>query len=104
MDRVCLRSVGDSALDVRQPPTRALPLVLASPHSGAEYPSDLLAASRLDPLPLRRSGDSFVAGLCGAGPVLGAPVLAARFPPASLGVNRHPSALDPAMFADDLTW
>src|SRR5438046_5955715 len=90
------------ALDVRQPAARALPLVLASPHSGAEYPSDLLAASRLDPLTLRRSEDSFVDGLFGAGPALGAPLLAARFPRAYLDVNREAWALDPAMFSDAL--
>ena len=84
------------ALDVRQPAARALPLVLASPHSGAEYPSDLLAASRLDPLTLRRSEDSFVDVLFGAGPELGAPLLAARFPRAYLDVNREPWELDPA--------
>jgi N-formylglutamate amidohydrolase len=80
MDDLCLRSVGDNALDVRQPPTRAVPLVLASPHSGADYPSDLLAASRLDPLTLRRSEDSFVDALFAAAPDLGAPLIAARFP------------------------
>src|ERR1041385_7604139 len=90
------------ALDVRQPAARALPLVLASPHSGADYPSDLLAASRLDPLTLRRSEDSFVDALFGAGPELGAPLLAARFPRAYLDVNREPWELDPAMFSDVL--
>ena len=87
---------------MRQPAARALPLVLASPHSGAEYPSDLLAASRLDPLTLRRSEDSFVDVLFGAGPELGAPLLAARFPRAYLDVNREPWDLDPAMFSDVL--
>ncbi len=87
---------------MRQPAARALPLVLASPHSGAEYPSDLLAASRLDPLTLRRSEDSFVDVLFGAGPELGAPLLAARFPRAYLDVNREPWELDPAMFSDVL--
>src|SRR5438045_7882598 len=90
------------ALDVRQPAARALPLVLASPHSGADYPSDLLAASRLDPLTLRRSEDSFVDALFGAGPELGAPLLAARFPRAYLDVHREPWELDPAMFSDTL--
>src|SRR5438046_5491680 len=82
------------ALDVRQPAARALPLVLASPHSGAEYPSDLLAASRLDPLTLRRSEDSFVDVLFGAGPELGAPLLAARFPgpiPAATASRGNPT-------------
>src|SRR2546425_3901501 len=97
-----LRSVGDSALDVRQPPTRAVPLVLASPHSGAEYPSDLLAASRLDPLTLRRSEDSFVDTLFAAAPNLGALLLSARFPRAYLDVNREAWELDPAMFSDSL--
>src|SRR6266478_3731712 len=102
MDDLCLRSVGDSALDVRQPPMRAVPLVLASPHSGADYPSDLLAASRLDPLTLRRSEDSFVDALFAAAPSLGAPLLSARFPRAYLDVNREAYELDPAMFSDTL--
>jgi N-formylglutamate amidohydrolase len=102
MDDLCLRSVGDNALDVRQPPTRAVPLVLASPHSGADYPSDLLAASRLDPLTLRRSEDSFVDALFAAAPDLGAPLIAARFPRAYLDVNREAWELDPAMFSDTL--
>jgi N-formylglutamate amidohydrolase len=91
-----------SAYDVRQPAGRTLPLVVASPHSGADYPEDLLAASRLDPLTLRRSEDSFVDALFAAAPELGAPLLAARFPRAYLDVNREPWELDPAMFADPL--
>src|SRR5438045_4614506 len=87
------------ALDVRQPAARALPLVLASPHSGAEYPSDLLAASRLDPLTLRRCEDSFVDVLFGAGPELGAPLLAARFLGGYLDVSREPWGLDPRMLS-----
>src|SRR5437773_2938723 len=103
MDGPCLRqSTVEAALDIRQPPVRAVPLVLASPHSGADYPRDLLAASRLDPLTLRRSEDSFVDALFGAAPELGAPLLAARFPRAYLDVNREAWELDPAMFADPL--
>src|SRR5205807_1250187 len=102
MDELGLRSVGDPALDMRQPATRAVPLVLASPHSGVDYPSDLLAASRLDPLTLRRSEDSFVDALFAAAPDLGAPLLAARFPRAYLDVNREAWELDPAMFSDAL--
>jgi N-formylglutamate amidohydrolase len=102
MDDLSLRSIGDSALDMRQPAMRAVPLVLASPHSGADYPSDLLAASRLDPLTLRRSEDSFVDALFAAAPDLGAPLIAARFPRAYLDVNREAWELDPAMFSDTL--
>src|SRR6516162_8534543 len=57
-------------IDLQQPVARSLPLVLASPHSGAEYPADFLTASRLDPVALRRSEDSFVDELFGAGPRL----------------------------------
>src|SRR5215212_11750293 len=96
------RSLGEDALELRQPQTRVLPLVLASPHSGADYPSGLLAASRLDPVTLRRSEDSFVNDLFGAAPKLGAPLLAARFPRAYLDVNREPWELDPTMFSDAL--
>src|ERR1044071_3604089 len=103
MDGPCFcRSVGEDALDLRQPQTRVLPLVLASPHSGADYPSGFLAASRLDPVTLRRSEDSFVNDLFGAAPKLGAPLLAARFPRAYLDVNGEPWELDPTMFADAL--
>ena len=96
------RRAGDGVLDLRQPPRRALPLVVASPHSGADYADDFLAASRLDPLTLRRSEDSFVDAIFAAAPDLGAPLLAARFPRAYLDVNREAWELDPAMFSDTL--
>src|SRR5260370_25214882 len=101
MDGPCFcRSVGEDALDLRQPPTRALPLVVASPHSGADYPGGLLAVSRLDPLTLRRSEDSFVDDLFGAAPDLGAPLLAAPFPRAYLDVHRQGRGPHPANFPD----
>src|SRR3954465_7920924 len=103
MDGPCFcRSLGEDPLRLRQPSSRVLPLVLASPHSGAEYPSGFLAASRLDPVTLRRSEDSFVDDLFGAAPKLGAPLLAARFPRAYLDVNREAWELDPTMFSDAL--
>src|SRR4051794_7135455 len=88
--------------DMRRPRRQTVPLVLASPHSGAEYPDEFLAASRLDPLTLRRSEDSFVDEIFASAPELGAPLVAARFPRAYLDVNREPWELDPAMFADAL--
>jgi len=96
------QSPADAALDIRRPASLAVPLVLASPHSGSDYPGDLLAASRLDSVSLRRSEDSFVDALFGAAPELGAPLLAARFPRAYLDVNREAWELDPAMFSDAL--
>src|SRR5215469_6250845 len=97
-----LTSSGFGILDLQRPAVQSLPLVLASPHSGAEYPADLLAASRLDPVALRRSEDSFVDQLFGAAPQLGAPLLSARFPRAYVDVNREAYELDPSMFADAL--
>jgi N-formylglutamate amidohydrolase len=89
-------------LDLRRPAAQLLPLVIASPHSGCDYPADFVAASRLDPLTLRRSEDAFVDEIFAAAPRLGAPMLAARFPRAYLDVNREAWELDPAMFADAL--
>ncbi len=77
-----------------------VPLVLASPHSGAEYPVEFLASSRLDALTLRRSEDCFVDEIFGTAPALGAPLLRARFPRAYVDVNREPFELDPTMFED----
>ena len=93
---------GTGVFDLYEPAARSLPLVLASPHSGSEYPADLLAASRLDPLALRGSEDSFVDELFAAAPSLGAPLLSARFPRAYIDVNREAYELDPAMFSDAL--
>jgi N-formylglutamate amidohydrolase len=97
-----LRPPETAVFDLHEPVARTLPLVLASPHSGSEYPADLLAASRLDPLALRRSEDSFVDELFAAAAGLGAPLISARFPRAYVDVNREAYELDPAMFSDAL--
>jgi N-formylglutamate amidohydrolase len=89
-------------LDLHEPAARRLPVVLASPHSGCEYPADFVKASRLDPMALRQSEDSFVDELFAGAPLLGAPLLSARFPRAYLDVNREAYELDPAMFSDAL--
>jgi N-formylglutamate amidohydrolase len=100
MDAQTLRR--PAAVAVTKPARQTLPLVLASPHSGREYPAAFVAAARLDPLALRRSEDSFVDELFAAAPRLGAPLIAARFPRAYLDPNREAWELDPAMFADAL--
>ena len=97
-----LRASATGAFVVERPVARVLPVVLASPHSGSDYPAEFLAAARLDPLALRRSEDSFVDELFAAAPRLGAPLLSARFPRAFLDVNREAYELDPAMFCDAL--
>jgi N-formylglutamate amidohydrolase len=92
----------DGVVELRRPLRQSIPLIVASPHSGADYPDDLIASSRLDPLTLRRSEDCFVDEIFAAAPGLGAPLLAARFARAYLDVNREAWELDPAMFADAL--
>ncbi len=103
MGNVSSRSAsGDSPLNLQRPAAWSVPLVLSSPHSGADYSDDFLAAARLDPRTLRRSEDCFVDEIFAAAPSLGAPLLCARFPRAYLDVNREPWELDPSMFADPL--
>jgi N-formylglutamate amidohydrolase len=87
---------------VRRPSQQTVPVVFASPHSGRCYPDELLAASRLDALSLRRSEDSFVDELFAAAPDLGAPLITATFPRAWCDANREPWELDQGMFADRL--
>ncbi len=87
---------------VRRPLRQTVPIVFASPHSGRCYPDELLAASRLDPLSLRRSEDSFVDELFIAASEYGAPLIAATFPRAWCDANREAWELDQGMFADRL--
>lgn len=96
------RAAVEPPIEVMAPAAQRLPLVFASPHSGADYSPAFLAASRLDPLTLRRSEDSYVDEIFGAAAALGAPLLRARFPRAFLDPNREPFELDPAMFEDEL--
>lgn len=88
----------ERACSVRAPGDQTAPLVVASPHSGSQYPRDLMEASRLDARALRRSEDAHVDALFEGAVEVGAPLLAAHFPRAYVDVNREPYELDPAMF------
>ena len=87
---------------VDRPARQTVPLVFASPHSGAHYTPEFQAEARLDPVSLRRSEDSFVDELFAAAPDHGAPLLAATFPRVFCDVNREPWELDPNMFEGPL--
>ena len=78
------------------------PLVFASPHSGRNYPQDMIAATAVDSVAIRRSEDAFVDDLIGAACDLGASVINARYGRAYIDLNREPFELDPGMFADEL--
>ena len=88
--------------EILWPEEQAAPIVLASPHSGADYPAAFVADSPLDPLDLRRSEDSFVDELYLGAQALGVPLLRARFPRAFVDPNREPFELDQEMFEDEL--
>jgi len=72
-------------------------VVFSSPHSGRLYPADLIDASRLTPLELRRSEDAFVERLFGAAPLHGAPLIHALAPRAYVDLNRGAEELDPVL-------
>lgn len=78
------------------------PLVLASPHSGRDYPGQFLAQTRLTLAQLRRAEDAFVAELLADAAARGVPLVAARYGRAWLDLNRGEHELDPAMFVDPL--
>lgn len=88
--------------DLTRPAQQVAPLVFVSAHSGRDYPEEFLAAARLDATALRKSEDAFVEELFAAAPVLGAPLLAARFPRAWCDANREAWELDPGMFDEPL--
>lgn len=87
---------------VTLPAEHTLPVVFASPHSGRQYPRDLLENARIGSFELRASEDAFVDQLFAAAPKLGAPLLAASFPRAYVDVNRAALELDPRMFDGEL--
>ncbi len=87
----------------RTPPAAPGPLVLASPHSGRDYPAAFLAATRLTLAQLRRAEDAFVAELLDdAAARHGVPLIAARYGRAWLDLNRDAAEVDPAMVVDPL--
>jgi len=88
----------DTVFRILAPEAQALPIVLASPHSGTGYPAEFLAQSRLDPDLLRRSEDSFVDEIFAPAAGLGVPLIAALFARSFLDLNREPFELDPGMF------
>src|SRR5260370_8466754 len=80
-------------IEILAPAEQRLPLVFASPHSGIDYPAEFLAVSRLDPVTLRRSEDSYVDEIFGAAARLGAPPLPPPSPPPS--PHPHPQPFPP---------
>lgn len=92
----------DPCLRVDRPVRQTVPVVVASPHSGRNYPADFVARSALSMRRLRSSEDGFVDEIFAAAPECGAPLLSALFPRVFVDVNREPYELDQSMFVDTL--
>ena len=75
-------------------------VILASPHSGRDYPADFLAQSRLTVSQLRLAEDAYVDELLAGAVDAGAQLVAARYGRCYLDLNRAADELDPTMFSD----
>jgi len=78
------------------------PLVLASPHSGREYPSGFIATTRLTLGQLRRAEDAYVDDMLAGAVAAGVPLISAHYGRSWLDLNRDADELDPAMFVEPL--
>ena len=88
--------------EIAEPHRWRAPVIFNSPHSGASYPPEFLAASRVGLAALRRSEDSFVDEMIEGLAADGFPVVRVNFPRSFVDVNREPYELDPRMFASRL--
>lgn len=75
-------------------------LIVASPHSGRQYPDWFVEASSLDSQALRMSEDAFVDRLIASACYAGAAVLTANVPRCVVDLNRSRDDLDPDAIQD----
>jgi N-formylglutamate deformylase len=88
-----------SVFNLDRPAEQISSAVFSSPHSGAEYPKDMLARTHLSDQALRSSEDAFIDELVASAPAYGAPLISARMPRAWIDLNRAADELDPALIA-----
>lgn len=81
--------------EVDQPTNWKASVIFASPHSGAMYPPELLARSKLSAHQLRRNEDIYIDHLFHSAVAAGAPLLRATFPRVIVDVNRAANELPP---------
>ncbi|HEU0222779.1 MAG TPA: N-formylglutamate amidohydrolase, partial [Paracoccaceae bacterium] len=86
-----------AAYVLREPASLESCVVFSSPHSGRDYPAEMVGQSRLSEMQLRQSEDAYVEELFAAAPDFGAPLIAATAARAYLDLNRGPAELDPAL-------
>ena len=87
---------------IDRPADQLLPIVLASPHSGDIYPSDLIEKTNLTLKQLRQSEDAFVDRLYAPAVAHGVPLIRSRLGRVFVDLNREPFELDPTMFEGPL--
>jgi len=85
-----------------RPAKQLLPIVLASPHSGDTYPTDLIRKTNLTLQQLRRSEDAFVDRLYAPAVANGVPLIRSKLGRVFVDLNREPYELDPGMFSGPL--
>ncbi len=73
-------------------------LLVDSPHSGMEWPSDFVPAASREAI--ASTWDAFVDELWSGAPAAGATLLAARFPRAYVDANRAADDIDPDLLAE----
>jgi N-formylglutamate amidohydrolase len=88
--------------EIAMPEPQTIPVVLASPHSGRDYPAAFLASTKLQENQLAASEDRYVDELVAAAPALGAPLIRALFPRSFVDLNREAYEMDPGMFDEPL--
>ena len=91
-----------SPFDIVEPERLSAPFIFNSPHSGSIYPPEFLSQSKLDPVALRRSEDTFVDEIIQGAAARGFAMVRVNFPRCYIDVNREPYELDPRMFSGRL--
>ncbi|MBF0860321.1 N-formylglutamate deformylase [Gluconobacter sp. LMG 31484] len=91
-------SVPLTSFRVERPRNTAIPLLVSSPHSGRNYPSDFLESASLSFQELQQSEDRFVDRLFETAPDFGATLICAEFPRVWCDVNRDWREVDAGMF------
>ena len=89
-----IRALG-AAIKLYVPDKTLSPLVVASPHSGRNYPKSFLEMSKLTPAQLRIGEDSYIDELIAPLAGYDIPILSADFPRCFVDVNRGPDEIPP---------
>ena len=100
--QIMAHAVSDGSFEILAPRAWTAPAVFNSPHSGRQYPADLMRMTRLSSQALRKSEDCYIDELFIACVELGAPLLRAHVPRAYVDLNREAYEFDPRMFACEL--